>query len=111
MAKISYIILLLFIPIWFLSYPPEKNHYLAVVIWWLPLLAPLKGVMKNESYTLRWSIFFLIIPLCHAIMSMLTNPTEIRWAITELILICSYYYHIYLMNRFQRKLEQRTLNK
>jgi len=111
LSQISYFLLIILIPIWWFIYPTTQYPYLVFSIWWIPLLFPLKGIYLKKNYTMAWTIFIFIIPFCHALMSLISNPSEIRWALTELMLVSSYYFHIFKASKFQRSLEQRDLNK
>ncbi len=90
-ARASYLTLILFIPIWLYFYPVKSGWIFPIMVWWLPLLFPLPGVLSKNTYTMTWANFILLIPFSHAIMVWLSNPEEARWAMTELLLILLYF--------------------
>lgn len=90
-SRVSYLSLVMLIPIWSFVYPTKMGWLLPLVFWWLPLLFALPGVIKLKRYAMTWANFILLIPFSHAIMVWLSTPPESRWAMTELVLTSSYF--------------------
>lgn len=89
MAKAGYFGLLLLIPVWhlWLSKPLLNiSPWLVTAIWFLPLLFPLRGILKNNPYTFAWSAFLALFYLMHSIVIIASEPQELLLALTELLL-------------------------
>ncbi|WP_354624774.1 DUF2069 domain-containing protein [Psychromonas sp. MME2] len=102
-AKIGYFGLLLLIPCWHLWLsPPTLNlsGWLVSAIWLIPLLFPLKGIIKGSPYTYAWSGFIALFYLMHGIVILISSETErilagIELLLTLLFLIGGIYYAKY----------------
>ena len=93
-TKLCYVGLLLFIPLWHVLVPPSIsgiNPWLITFSCMLPLLFPLKGILKNNPYTYAWSGFIALLYITHAV-EMLMSSSEERWlAIIELTLATGFF--------------------
>ncbi|TEW54380.1 DUF2069 domain-containing protein [Psychromonas sp. RZ22] len=88
LAQCGYFGLLLLVPIWHLYLSPpalDINPWLITAIWFIPLLFPLKGILKGNPYTYAWSGFISLIYVMHACV-ILMSGAELGLAIIELIL-------------------------
>jgi uncharacterized membrane protein len=93
MARSSYFLLLALIPIWHLWLsPPTLNlsPWLIFCIWFIPLLFPLKGIIKGNPYTFAWCGFLALLYIMHAVVVIYTAylenaSVELTLAICELI--------------------------
>lgn len=68
-AQTGYFGLLLIVPIWHLwLYPPAHgiNLSLITLIWFIPLLFPLNGIIQGNPYTFAWSAFLAVLYMVHA---------------------------------------------
>ncbi len=103
-SRISYLLLVILIPVWSYLYPTQMGRLMPLVLWWLPLLFALPGVIRKKIYVMTWASFILLIPFSHALMVWLTTPLESRWAMTELILTSSYFICFMLaMKKFSKQ--------
>nr|WP_251650627.1 DUF2069 domain-containing protein [Aeromonas dhakensis] len=69
-----------------LSPHPDLNPWLLPVIWTVPLLFPLKGIVQGNPYTHAWGNFVLMPYFLHALTLITTDEGE-RWlAVVELLL-------------------------
>lgn len=92
-AKVGYFSLLLLTPLWhlWLSPPPlNLSPWLITGIWFIPLLFPLKGIIKGDPYTFAWCGFLSLLYIMHAVVIIHTAylediPLELSLAIFELI--------------------------
>ena len=67
-----------------LSPHPDLNPWLLPVIWTVPLLFPLKGIVQGNPYTHAWGNFVLMPYFLHALTLITTDEGE-RWlAVVEL---------------------------
>lgn len=88
-AKIGYFGLLILQPLWHLWLSPPTlsvNPWLVTMIWFIPLLFPLKGILQNNPYTYAWCGFLALLYLMHATVILITEPAEMLLASVELVL-------------------------
>ncbi len=102
-VKLSFISLLIFIPVWLYIIPASYSWYIALAFWWFPLLPPVWGILKNNYYTMSWASFLVLIPLCHGIMIWLTVPEESQWGMVELLLTSFYYLSFFMLIKTMKK--------
>jgi uncharacterized membrane protein len=68
----------------------------------LPLLAPLKGLMRGNRYTYAWATLFAIPYLAFALTELLVNP-QARWvAAISLLLVFAWFCTMILFLRASR---------
>ena len=92
-ARIGYFSLLLLVPMWhlWLSPPPlGLSPWLITTIWFVPLLFPLRGVIKGNPYTFAWCGFLALLYMMHAVVIIYTaylenHHMELTMAILEFI--------------------------
>lgn len=65
---------------------PHFNPVYLTVLWAMPLLLPLKGMLKAQAYTFAWANFVLMLYVLHALTLLLTSEQEAKLAIVELLL-------------------------
>lgn len=89
LAQCGYFGLLILIPTWHLYLSPptlDINPWLVMLIWLIPLLFPLKGIVQGNPYTYAWSGFIALIYVMHACVIIMSDEQE-RWlAVVELLL-------------------------
>ena len=91
LSRIGYFGLLVLVPVWHLWLSPPAlsiNPWLITAIWFVPLLFPLKGIIQGNPYTYAWCGFLALFYLMHAIVILISEPTEILLASIELLLTC-----------------------
>ena len=79
--------LLAWVLLWhlWLSPHPDLAPWLLPVIWTVPLLFPLKGIVQGNPYTHAWGNFVLMPYFLHALTLITTDEGE-RWlAVVELV--------------------------
>ena len=87
-AQCGYFGLLLLVPIWHLYLSPptlEISPWLITSIWLIPLLFPLKGIIKGNPYTYAWSGFIALIYIMHGCVIIMSNEQERALAVVELV--------------------------
>jgi uncharacterized membrane protein len=68
----------------------------------LPMLAPLRGLIRGRRYTYAWAAMFAIPYLAFALMELLVNPAA-RWvAAASLLLVFGWFCTIILFLRASR---------
>ncbi|HCM48695.1 MAG TPA: DUF2069 domain-containing protein [Colwellia sp.] len=86
-ALIGYFSLLLFMPLWLIFLSPSESLSVptALLIFTLPLLFPLKGMLQGNPFTYAWSNFIVLIYFLHSLTTLWVLPADRIWAILELI--------------------------
>ena len=98
-ALFGYFSLLIFMPLWLLVLSPSASLSTSttLILFTLPLLFPLKGLIQGNPYTYAWANFIVLIYFLHGLTTLWVLPSDMLWAILELIfassmfLGCSYY--------------------
>ena len=87
-ALINYFALLIFMPLWLIILSPSEglSPTLNLVMFTLPLLLPLKGLVQGNPYTFAWSNFILMIYFTHSLTTLWVLPEDRLWAAIEFIL-------------------------
>ena len=87
MALIGYFSLLFFMPLWLLVLSPSESlgTVTTLLMFTLPLLFPLKGMLQGNPFTYAWSNFIVLIYFLHSLTTLWVLPADRIWAILELI--------------------------
>ncbi|WP_440875932.1 DUF2069 domain-containing protein [Thalassotalea sp. PLHSN55] len=87
-ALVNYLALLIFMPLWLTVLSPSEglSPLLAVTMFTVPLLFPLKGLLQGNPYTFAWSAFILMIYYLHSLTTLWVLPEDRLWAVIEFIL-------------------------
>ncbi|GLS90075.1 membrane protein [Psychromonas marina] len=78
-ARVGYFSLVLLIPIWhlWLSPPPlGLNPWFITSIWLIPILFPLRGIIKGNPYTFAWCGFLALLYIVHSTVVLYTAYLE-----------------------------------
>jgi uncharacterized membrane protein len=86
-ALAGYFSLLIFMPLWLIFLSPSESLSIptALLIFTLPLLFPLKGMLQGNPFTYAWSNFIVLIYFLHSLTTLWVLPADRIWAILELI--------------------------
>ncbi len=86
-ALIGYFSLLFFMPLWLIVLSPSESlsASTSLLMFTLPLLFPLKGMLQGNPFTYAWSNFIVLIYLLHSLTTLWVLPADRIWAILELI--------------------------
>ncbi len=89
-AVIGYVGLLIWVPTWhfLLTDSIEKSVLFTLIVWVLPLLLPLKGIIKNQPYTFAWANFVVMLYLLHGLTAIYVLDVERLYALIELVFAC-----------------------
>lgn len=98
-ALFGYFSLLFYMPLWLLVLSPSEalSASTTLLLFTLPLLFPLKGLLQGNPFTYAWSNFIVLIYFLHSLTTLWVLPSDRVWAVLELIfasamfLGCSYY--------------------
>lgn len=85
-ALTGYFSLLLFMPIWLLILNPSDglSPTLSIVLFVVPLLFPMKGLLQGNPYTFAWSNFVVMIYFLHSLTTLWVSTNDFFWALLEL---------------------------
>jgi uncharacterized membrane protein len=86
-------------PLWLIILNPSENlsPTLSLIMFTLPLLFPLKGLIQGNPFTYAWSNFIVLIYFLHSLTTLWVIPEDRIWASLELLFAtimfigCSYY--------------------
>ena len=83
----GYFSLLILMPVWLilLSNETTLGPILTLVMFTLPLLFPLKGLVQGNPYTYAWSNFIVMIYFLHSLTTLWVSTHEKHWALLELL--------------------------
>lgn len=86
-ALTGYFSLLVYMPIWLLLINPSDglSPILTIVMFTLPLLFPLKGLVQGNPFTFAWSNFIVMIYFLHSLTTLWVSPKDLFWASLELL--------------------------
>ncbi len=101
----SYIALVAVLLAWYgLLYPAP----LILILILLPLLFPLKGLLKGSPYTHAWSSFLILLYFIHGVVEAYANPSVRMWALLEVLFSVTFYTGAVLYARWRgRELKQK----
>ena len=79
--------LVVLIPVWNLWWFPSSQYSnkTLTILWLIPLMFPMFGLMKGKAYTHAWSGFIAVIYICHGLASLITSFEEIIPILLEVI--------------------------
>ncbi|MBW3694386.1 DUF2069 domain-containing protein [Vibrio sp. T187] len=80
--------LLAWVLIWQLALSPHPHlsSYAIALVWAIPLLLPLPGILAGKPYTHAWANFVLMLYFLHALTILYIDGGERMLALVELIL-------------------------
>lgn len=80
--------LLVYMPVWLLIINPSQglSPILSLLMFSLPLLFPIKGLVAGNPYTFAWANFVLMLYFLHSLTTLWVSQTDLLWATIELIL-------------------------
>lgn len=86
-ALTGYFGLLFFMPIWLIVLHPSEglSPTLSLIMFTLPLLFPLRGLIKGDPYTFAWANFVVMIYFLHSLTTLWVSADERVFAVIELI--------------------------
>lgn len=98
LALSCHLLLLLWVALWHLWLTQDNLNsvWFLTLLWIVPLLLPLRGILKGTPYTHAWANFIIMFYLLHGLTAIYTS-TEWLYALLELLLAtgmfigCSFY--------------------
>ena len=92
-ALTSYFSLLIFMPLWLMVLNPSQglSPLLSFIMFTVPLLFPLKGLLQGNPYTYAWSSFIIMIYFLHSLTTLWVSSADLVWASIELLLASTFF--------------------
>ena len=108
-AVTSLILLFLWLLAWEIFVAPLHPGGSLLALKALPLLLPLRGVLKRDLYTLQWSSMVILIYLIEGIVRAWSDRVELSrlMALGEALLVCAYFLFAVLYLRPYKKQAQK----
>ena len=108
-AVTSLILLFLWLLAWEIFVAPLHPGGSLLALKALPLLLPLRGVLKRDLYTLQWSSMVILIYLVEGIVRAWSDRVELSrlMALGEVLLVCAYFLFAVLYLRPYKKQAQK----
>jgi uncharacterized membrane protein len=108
-AVTSLVLLFLWLLAWEIFVAPLHTGGSLLALKALPLLLPLRGVLKRDLYTLQWSSMVILIYLVEGIVRAWSDRTELSrlMALGETLLVCAYFLFAVLYLRPYKKQAQK----
>jgi len=99
LALFGYAGLLTLMPFWLFVISPREGHSIGFmfVVYILPLLLPLRGIIRDNPYTFAWANFVVLIYFIHGFTLLWIATDELIWILLELLFStsmfvgCTYY--------------------
>jgi len=83
----AYFSLILFMPLWLIFISPSSlSPWTSLLLFTVPLLLPLPGLLKGNPYTFAWANFIIMLYFLHSLTTLWVSPTDLLWASIELVL-------------------------
>ena len=103
LTLVGYLGLLILIPtwIWYLSPPKLLSPLSSTILWYTPVLLPLRGILLNKPFTFAWSGFLAVFYISQAITTMVASDDEQYLALIELILASCWFTGAALFSRWR----------
>ena len=108
-AVTSLVILFAWLLVWEIVVAPLHPGGSPLALKALPLLLPLRGVLKRDLYTLQWSSMVILIYFVEGVVRAWSDKTEISrmMALGEALLVVSYFLFALLYLRPYKKQAQK----
>lgn len=88
LSRLGYLALVLLLGGWFIGQGLNGEYTLLFSLLWLvPLLLPLRGILKGTPYTYAWASFILCLYMLHALTLLYVTTDALAFAIIEVLLI------------------------
>jgi uncharacterized membrane protein len=86
----SYFSLILWLVVWHFLLTIDRNTSVLfnVIMWIVPILLPLKGLVQGKPYTYAWTNFIVMFYLLHGLTSIYAVEGERWYAFIEILLCC-----------------------
>ncbi|MGH1381847.1 MAG: DUF2069 domain-containing protein [Shewanella xiamenensis] len=88
LSRLGYLALVLLLGGWFIGQGINGEYTLLFsLLWIVPLLLPIKGILKGNPYTYAWASFILCLYMLHALTLLYVTTDALVFAVIEVLLI------------------------
>lgn len=88
LSRLGYLALVMLLGGWFIGQGINGEYTLLFsLLWIVPLLLPIKGILKGNPYTYAWASFILCLYMLHALTLLYVTTDALAFAIIEVLLI------------------------
>ncbi|GIU34694.1 hypothetical protein TUM4644_37310 [Shewanella colwelliana] len=88
LCRATYVALLFLMIAWFGNQGLTGEYSMVFsLLWILPLLAPLKGILTGNPYTYAWASFIVCLYMLHGLTLLYVTDTALIFAIVEVALL------------------------
>ncbi|WP_394495298.1 DUF2069 domain-containing protein [Shewanella sp. ENK2] len=88
LCRLGYVALLMLLTGWFIQQGLSGVYSMAFsILWIVPLLLPIKGILTGKPYTYAWASFILCLYLLHGLTLVWVTEDALYFAIIESLLI------------------------
>ncbi len=88
LCRTGYVLLVIMLSYWFIQQGISGEYSMIFsLLWLIPLLLPLKGVLTGKPYTYAWASFILCLYMLHALTLVYVTETNLAFAVIESLLI------------------------
>lgn len=86
---VGYVGLVIYYPFLFFAFDPTANNlaYFSLVVFWLPLIFALRGLLNGNPYTYAWSNFVLMWCYLHGLTAIWTFEGNKLFIVIEIALL------------------------
>ncbi|MFQ3249731.1 DUF2069 domain-containing protein [Glaciecola sp.] len=88
LALFSHITLIVWMLIWYFLLPITADYSIVfkLLLFIVPLLLPLPGILQGKPYTHAWASFIVLLYFLHSITVLYAEPSQMLYATIELVL-------------------------
>ncbi|MEZ9197672.1 DUF2069 domain-containing protein [Shewanella sp. 10N.286.54.B9] len=88
LCRTGYVLLVIMLSYWFIQQGISGEYSMIFsLLWLIPLLLPLKGILTGKPYTYAWASFILCLYMLHALTLVYVTETNLAFAVIESLLI------------------------
>ncbi|MEZ9822819.1 DUF2069 domain-containing protein [Shewanella sp. 10N.286.45.A1] len=88
LCRTGYVLLVIMLSYWFIQQGISGEYSMIFsLLWLIPLLLPLKGILTGKPYTYAWASFILCLYMLHALTLAYVTETNLAFAVIESLLI------------------------
>lgn len=88
LCRSGYLLLTILLSAWFIHQGINGEYSLAFsLLWVVPILLPLKGVIQGKPYTYAWGSFIICLYMLHGLTLLYVTDKYVVFALVEVILL------------------------
>lgn len=88
LCRTGYLFLVVLLCAWFINQGINGQYSLAfTLLWIIPILLPLKGVIQGKPYTYAWGSFIICLYMLHGLTLLYVTDEYFIFALVEVLLL------------------------